>query len=707
MTDLIKYVKADGTGDYTDLASGIEAIIASGLGAGDVYDSYVLYADNYSYSGQFDANIPYTGVLNIIGSGTWFYPTGTCNISGTSDEGDPNLKMQNFTIVASGTQRAFVVYSGAGFSLEDCYILDAQQAITSSGYVETSNVTAHGQGSATNYFIYDVTGNTIISDSRISYFGTGIRSSGLSVENSVFVGNNSGVSLVGDGYFERVLIENSNGVGIFGSVTPTGFLVVRNSTIDCDIPLNTSGYSLYMEKSILYGSAATIRGTYYPTSTVTDCCVYPSGWSATTPSGVRVLTDNPDFSNRTHNDYRLNFKQTTGSPCINYVDNGKVSSNVTLTVEPSQFTIYDYKGQVFSGQFLPFVYKQDDTLLFSDYDKEVLFANTRYNHTSLSYKFYTRAEFSASGVDTFASFSPDLTDPFPWDWDIKDFSTPEITSEHQYIIPRSIVDVKDTITGFLPELFDSVLFSYMNKESIKPYLHPDYRGVSYDFDLSTEGGVSITWLLEGINQRLIKLNSYNSQHIEEYPLFIAPKYRNVVYPSGLILAGVYGDKYKYLLQSNPNIEYYSDNDDGRFNWIATDLDVHKDARGLRAYKDYLFMTVSEYSNPVYDRTCNPMGPNPTGIGKLLVYDNNGTFEHYISNYTNSSGVNPTGLLLGSGNAHPTDLTVYEDGTLYVADYGESDMLFKYKLAYDYAIIQSSFDRESRILLRENYDNVEL
>lgn len=704
MAGLIKYVKANGGGDYTDLISGITDILASGLAGTGVYDTYTLMVDSSGYVGNFTANVPYTGILSVIGSGTWFYPDSTCYISGVSDGGTtPNLVFENFNIVASGASVAFSVGSGAGFALENTTIMDGEVVINSSGYVQLSEVKAHGTNNANSTLVNDFLGNTSLVDCSIGYFNYGIRSHGLSVENTVMMRNSIGIDLSGDCYLTNVLIESSTGSGVVGYVTPTGALNIRNSTIDCYVPIISSGYLLVMDRDILYGNSYCILGTYYGNSRATDCVMYPNSYSVATISGVRIATSDPVFNDRTNNDYKLTFKQTTGSPCINYVDQGKVTANVDLLVDQGQLVITDSVGRSTSTDFYPFIYKQDSSLLFSDYNKEIEFAETKAKYDSLRHNLYIRAEFTASGVDTIASFSPDLSDPHPWDWDIKSLSTTEITDLNTYLIPRSVVDVRSAMSGHLLDYVDSVVFTALNKDSITPYLLAEYRGVAYDFDLSTEGGNAILWMIEGVNQHLIKMDAYSSERKEVYPLFVAAKERTHVYPSGLIAAGVFGNKYKFLLESDPSIEYFSESQDGRFAWIAPSLDLQKDARGVLAYKDNLFVTVSEYSNPIYNRSSVP---NNTGIGKLLVYDNNSTFEHYIANYsTDSAG--PSGMVLASGNQHPTDLTVYEDGTLFIADYGQTNLLYKYQLAYDYAIVQAGTDRESRVLLRENYDNVEL
>jgi hypothetical protein len=56
--------------------------------------------------------------------------------------------------------------------------------------------------------------------------------------------------------------------------------------------------------------------------------------------------------------------------------------------------------------------------------------------------------------------------------------------------------------------------------------------------------------------------------------------------------------------------------------------------------------------------------------------------------------------------YPTDITVYEDETLMISDYSQPK-IYKYNFAYDYAIVGTSYDNLTQILLREDYNDVDL
>ena len=64
------------------------------------------------------------------------------------------------------------------------------------------------------------------------------------------------------------------------------------------------------------------------------------------------------------------------------------------------------------------------------------------------------------------------------------------------------------------------------------------------------------------------------------------------------------------------------------------------------------------------------------------------------------------MLLHENNKLPTDLTVYEDGNIFVADYANISGIYRYKFAYDYAIVEEQYEKLSRVLLREYYPEVD-
>lgn len=700
MATLYKTVIKTGGGDYTDFVTAVSDILVSGLAATGYYDQYVLAVDSGLYSGYFSANVPYSGQLNIVGDSTWFIPTGTSTISGVVF-GNVNVKISNFSIQCSSCANTiFNIYSGSALSLVDTDFLSTTNGIINSGTLYLDNISAHGVNPLSGYFIKDY-GSSLIYNTRVSYFMSGIYSQDLSLSNSTIRDNSTSVI----GYGGVVSISNSviygTGTGIKFECTPTGELYINSSDIISTTPVQVSGILLYIGDSILYGSGYCISGVVQSGS-IHDSCLYPSG-TLISITQTNISNLNPQFNDSSNGDFRLVFKQTTGSPCIEFKNQNIFSSPVELYTEQAQFNIKDKRGTPATNTFTDFIYKQGNTLLLSDYQKELKFANIISEFSDLTHSVEMMANFEVSGVSTKGAFNKNSS-PFPYDWDYKIFNTPEITNRHNYLIPRSVVDITNTISGFVGDWLPRVAFNKIDKRSITPYLFADYRGVAFDYDLSIPGQ-AVVWMIEGNNQTLIQLNAFTGERLAEYPLFvpdISGKFMSR--PSGIIGIGVKGNQYKFVLESDPNVEILADNEGGRLNWILTDLDTHKDARGVLASKNNLFISVTDY-NPqsIYDRSTTPIYSG--AIGRLVRYDNNNTFEHFIANYTTQVG--PSTFILSSGNCYPTDLTIYEDGTLLVADWVQSNQLFRYKLAYDYALVQSTYDTETRILLREYYDNVEL
>ena len=700
MITLSKTVKKNGGGDYTDFVTAVADILVSGLNASGYYTNYVLFVDNEEYSGYFDVTVPYSGNLTINGSGTWWTPTQTSYISGYYNNSTPNIDINGFCINGENSSTIFNVYSGAAFNISNTEFLEISNGIENSGSLSLEKISANGIDAIKgNCFVFDY-GNTVISNSSISNFASGIYTSNSVILNSQFIDNSTHVILPsGHISISRSLLYGGSSGIVFESI-PTGELYITTTTINVPIPITVSGVLLNTNKSIIksdneyciYGSV--ISGT------LSDSCTYPS--TSTIPlTETNVIHSEPKFNSAIRGDFRLKFKQTTGDDSTELYDRG-LYSGVTLYTEQAQFMIKDSKGHAFDS-FLPFVYKSGNSLLLSDHMKEIAFSNTKAGYTDLNYSVQMLARFTVNDVPTLPSFSK-IYGQFPYDWTYKVFQTAEITNEHRYIIPKSIVDIQRVITPFISQI-SSVQFSAINKTAYSPIHFLDYRGVGYDYDLNSLG-TSVVWMIEGTNQKLIKVNAFTGELVEEYPLFVPDISDNYyIVPSGLIYNGVYKDQHRYMFMDNPDIEILADNPDYKFKWISTELDKHKDAKGITAYKNNLYITLTEYhTQPIYNRSTIPIYSG--SIGKIIMYDNNNTFKHFIANYSNSD-IGPTSFVLDQENSYPTDLTIYEDGAVIVADWNIKHKLFKYKLAYDYAIMQSSYDSETAIILRENYENVDL
>lgn len=704
MAALVKYVMINGSGDYTDLVAGISGILASGVAASGAYDQYYLHLDGSSYSGSFTANVPYSGKLFVNGSGSWFYPDNTCYISGEYPVDLINFTFSDINVIASGmSNNVFSIASGTGFEIDNTMILEAESGILNSGFTSISNSSIHGLGGG--YGLKDL-GYSVIENSNIAFFTYGVMSDDSTISTSEIYLNTYNVWTSGNIQAIDTLIHGGGSGIVAVNPTSTGLVYLDHVTIDSYVPVWSNGTELNIQRSICYASNVCLVGIYASGSYATSNCLYPSGWTSSNIVGSGNIHQDPLFVDRTNNDYRLKFKQTVGSPAIDMVDKGEVAKSVDLVIDNSQIVIRDHRGFPRQGEFLQFIYRQGSTLMFSDYGRETSLASLKNSFRDLTYEVYTRAEFTASGISLTPSFTynPELVHAHPWDWDYKTFETTEITDEHRYIIPRTMLDVVRTISGYIGNLTTSTIFSSFTKESIRPYMHYDYRGVAFDYDLSSPGE-AILWMVEGQNQHLIQLNAFSTERYRELPLSVPViSGRSMIRPSGLIPAGVYKDGYRYIVQDNPSIDLIAETEDGLFKWIATDLDVQKDFRGVLAYKDKLYLTATEYNIPIYDRT---IIPTTSGLGKLVMYDNNNNFEHYITNYTTTKDYRPVDFILASGNKYPTDLTIYEDGKVYISDYSNNDEIFIYEFAYDYALIRGNYDEETSILLRENYPDVQI
>lgn len=702
MASLIKTVKKDGSGDYTDLASGVNDILASGLAATGVYTQFELLVDSGYYVGSFTADVPYSGVLSIIGnSGTWFEPTGTCFISGTYDQSisDNNFYLKNIRIVGSGTSNTlFSIAADTKCEFNNTKFLDILNGIYCSGQLVITDSSALGTGSG--YFAVCPTGTISVSNSDMIYFGVCL--SGIVTINNYSRLLDNGIGIYSNRYAS---VQHALFSGASGIVMTSGELQLLYATMDTTsecLTLNDVSL-LNIEKSILVADTSyTIVGANV-SGIVSTSCLYSGSWDPvlTNISGINNINSDPLFNNTIIQDYRLVLKDTIGSPCIEVFDNLALGSGVELITDQGQLVFNNKQGMVSSQNFRDVVYKQGNTLLFSDYLKEPLFAELMDQYSITGYNLFSRITFTASDVSVTPAIEADGVALHPYDWDFKSFNTPEITDENEYVIPRAVMNVSTAISEYVGNYFSNIVFGSINKSMITAYLNKDLRGISYDFDLSNRG-VPIVWALEGTNQILSKINPGTGEVFDAYPLLITSRSDKLIYPSGLIPAGVFKDKYKYLLESNPQIEFLSAASDGGFKWIATSLDPKKDARGILAYKGNLFITLSNYVANITDRSVTPTGE---ALGTILLYNNNHIFEHYIANYTME--YEPTQLPLASDNTHPTDITIYEDGIIYIADYLNNSGLYQYKLAYDYAMIQSSYDRDSLVLLREAYENVEI
>ena len=702
-TLISKTVRQDGTGDYSSITTAVNDMLVSGVAAsGDITD-YLLDVDNGSYSGTISGLIPFSGIFNIIGSGTYF-----CLVSGINTmtgsyatSYTPNLNIENFTINCSGLPSySFTVPSGFGLKLKNIQLLNNISGILNNGgNIQIDGIDACGISGASNYFLYGLSGDmNLIINSSISNYGTGIYSKNVNISNSSIHDNYVGI-YYGSGHATDILDSlfygNINDINV-----NSGNLYLNKSTFNSPIYINDT---YILADSIISSSSINISGSAQVGSIVNNSCLYPGSALYSNISGSYNINSDPKFNDPTNRDYRLQFKQTEGSSCIETKPNLNLDSSISFNLDTSKLRIFDEKGPININEFLKYVYTQDDTLIFSDINKEIFFADQIALYKKLRYELFVDLLFEESNTLVEESFNSNINtqDPYPWDWDLTEIPTTEIIKYNTYIVPRSIVKIDDIISTKIGVLPTSISYKDIVKENIKVYNKSDYRGISYDYNQSIPGQ-TIIWLIDGTNQSLVKQNVYTGEELGYYPLLCSSQTKSMIRPSGLIYTGVRGDYYTFIRQSDPNIELTGLTELGDFYWIPITMNTKMDLRGIKAYKDNLFITASQYPIDISDRTIVSSGQP---LGRLLQYNNNDKFFNYIKSPDQVDG--PLIHTLASGNFYPTDITVYEDGTLFIADYLSTSGIYKYDLAFDFALVQSNYDNETKVLLRENYNDVNL
>lgn len=706
--DIVKYVRQDGTGDYTDFITGFNDILSSGVAATGNILSYTLVVDDATYSGTLSGYIPYSGRVDIVGSGTTFRPSSGSTVSGIySSISEPSLTIQGFLIDCSNlSSHAFNVSSEFSLGLYDTEFIDCSSGIyLSEGGLIIRDVSSHGNG---NGNFIEGSGYVEVNDSSISNYTNAVNSNNIYIEISNIFDNDISINCYPDC---TVSIADSliYGTGILIS-TGSGNLSIHQSTLSGNLPIYCSGTSFNISNSILVGTDKVIDGTFSSGSFVENSATVPSGWNVTTAvTGTNNDTRDPKFNNSTIGDFRLKIGEAIGSPYVEYIDNVYFASGVSVEVQEAQFKVSDSQGTTSLDRFNKFVYKQGSTIQFSDYNKEIDFAKSIHRDLNLYYTQFANLIFSEYNIPTEASFSTseEIQDPYPWDWDWKTFSSTKI-GEDQYLIPRSVIDLETIIEDKVGSYISSILWGSINKRMIKAYDRLIYKGISYD-PKQSDTGISVMWIVDGNNQTLIKQNAFSGENIDSYPLLCAPLNKSTVRPSGLIYVGKEGDQYRFIHSTDPTTEILSPNyvtlrngeKGGDLPWIPTHLNSLIDIRGVTAFKDHIYLTASMYSEPIEDRSIIPTG---YAQGIMYWYPGNDLFYNYTLRPEDSDG--PGLGVLNSGNIYPTDISIYEDGTFLVGDYLKSN-IFMYKPAYDYALVQNSFDNATRVILRENYDDVTL
>lgn len=707
--DIVKYVNQDGTGDYTDIFVAFNDMLSSGVAATGEILTYLMIVDDGTYTGSFSGYIPHSGRFHIHSSGAIVTLDDTSMVSGVySTPSVENLLLENMLFDCSSLSgAAFEVVSGFGLSLKGVEFIDCGNGINNSnGAVILNSVSSHGSGVGT---FLNGSGYTFVTDSMISNYGTGIYSNNLSLSSSTIFNSDKNISAMSahnTSVYKSLIYGGDIGINAL-----SGILLVDQSTIANVVPIHSTDGYLYITNTIMSGEIVCISGMYASGSFVQNSCTHPSGWIADPAlnSSGKVITSDPKFNNSDFGDYRLKMGVATGSPCIEFINNPDYSDSVSISVNEAQFKIYDEKGASRTHEFLAFIHRHNNTIRFTDYNNETYFAQVAEKRKKFGYQQIANFIFSEYSVPTSAAFSSIVSesDAFPWDWDWRTFTSVR-TEDQSYLIPRSIVNIEDIARTHIGDTITNVLWSVIAKKHITVYDQINYRGISFDPQQS-DVGISVMWLLDGRNQTLIKQNAFSGEEIEKHPLLCAPLEKSHARPSGLVFVGAEGDMYRFVHEQNPDLEILAPNLINQPNgsyaadvpWIPTHLNQLVDMRGVLAYKDHVFITSSRYAEPISDRFVVPTG---FAQGILYWYPNNDLFYNYTRRPEDEEG--PSSSILNSGNMHPTDITVYEDGIFLVTDAYKSE-IYRYKPAYDYALIENSYDNETRVILREYYQDVDI
>jgi hypothetical protein len=704
MSTIYKIVSQIG-GDYNSIEAAFDDMLISGV-ADPSIDNFMMTVDSGVYTGTLSGFIPNSGTFRIHGNQTYFILDNSINLSGNKKYTyQNNLILDNFIIDCSGVSSYwYVITSGFGLQLSNIQLINNFNGIlNSSGSLECVGVSSCGlSGSVSgSYFLISDSGMyNDIQGSMISCYNTGLFGNKFRIGYDQSIIHDNGVGIYCSGtnnildFYNSLMYNNSTDINIH-----SGELYTNQSTFNSPI---------YIKNTLFQGYriiASGIEGPAYVGSSLNDSCLYPYSILDANIATSNIINKDPKFNDAANNDYRLKFGQN-GSPCIS-ISTIEDYDSVDFNLDTSKIVLSDDRGKII--EFLSGIFVQNNTLIFSDYGQEIRFAEFFKLHKNTKYKIGFNILFDQYDTMLKNSFSPqdDIDDPHPWDWESMEIQTPKITEYNTYIIPRSFIDIPSIIdsksNGILTQ---KVYFSGVNYDNIKLYKKYNIKGISYDEDLSSPNN-SVAWLIDGTNQALIKENVYTNEELEYYPLCCSTPSKGQIRPSGLIYTGVKGDYYTFLKFSDPNKELIGPSENGDFYWVKTDINTTYDLRGIKTYKDNLFITGSQYiGNTVTNRYDIPLF---NSVGIVLQYNSNDHFFNYIKmdDKTNTDPLSPKLHILQDNNHYPTDITTYEDGSLLIADYLSKSGIFKYRPAYDYALITSRYDNEARVLLREFYDNVDL
>jgi len=596
-----------------------------------------------------------------------------------------------------------IVFMDDGFYSGNIILSISHQVTIIGGYSYDFSIGTYGSTSSymTRLSLGSCTNTSPVKFSNVEFFNSITNNDVMELVNVEFDSNdciiNNGTLLINgvNAYGLGVFLNNHSEIESINRLTISGFTKgilsdsniknINNSVIsNClnGVEISMADSDININNSLIYNSfIGVLTNTSVNFNQSTVLCVTPSS-SVSYTNLDSVLDDNYDaysFADPLHGDFSPLIGADNSDSSI--LINGGSSSTPDQTVVDFSTNGFIVKFNNINIDSIPFVFKRGETIVFSNYGRDVSLARRIDDYlTDPTYAFSYTKQVILHNILVKHSFDKrvDQNDAWPYEWDMIDITTPVI-EDTKFIVPRSIIDLGDILNSV------GIRDTDIKENSIKVYNNMRYGGISYDYKASNVGS-TIIWYIEKNNNILVRKNLISGEE-ERFPLMCPdltdPLNKLTIRPSGLIPLSRTKDGFNFTLENDTTITVKALNEVGDFYWICTDINNSFEPRGLLVHKDSTWI-VSVYTI------------NDTSTPILLRYNNRDTYKHYIGNEYDVFN-------LSSDNSSPTDMTVYEDGTLYIADLNSK--IFKYKPLYDYALKEDAYNNKTKLVLREQYDDV--
>ncbi len=469
------------------------------------------------------------------------------------------------------------------------------------------------------------------------------------------------------------------GTGIYNTLSSS--VDVYKSTIKGTVPIEYSTGLLTTTKSILDGSLHSVSGEIE--SAIINTTVLRPDYIDLSTNVSGCTGDDPRFVDASYGDFNILTGTSENTYYSSAIDLGGLLGiyDSDITSEINGFMLSENTTDHYG-----FLFQKNNNIIFSDYMREVKFAKLIHLlPKTVTYSYHYKQQTDIYNTTTIPSFSlQDNADNWPYDWDYVAMRTPEIINRN-YIIPKSVIDITSAISSIGAQSAFNI-----NNIKVKAFKNIEKRGVSFDYENSKQGRM-IVWMIDN-DQTLTMRDIYTGNDVEKYPLLTPPppSGENIfIRPSGLIPYGNTMDGYKFMLERDTTTIIDGVDEYGNFEWFPIDKNLRYDLRGILAHKNNIYIT-AKYT----------AGTDSQPV--LLNYPSRG----YYVDYTNWT---PSTLELSQLNSEPTDITVYEDGSIYVGDatlVSSGIYVHKYKLRYDYALQHNYDNNYIKYLLRESYNDVD-